>query len=68
MQEESEKRSLMLEEKLLEMEDRRSRDSQEFQLRMLSILCNRTSVQEDMQYPFQESHPPLNQNDSYRYN
>ena len=43
VQEESDKHYVKLEEKLLEMEERRERESQGFQFRMMSLLSNQSS-------------------------
>ena len=43
VQEESDKHYVKLEEKLLEMEERRERESQDFQFRMMSLLSNQSS-------------------------
>ena len=45
MQKESDKHYLRLEEKMLEMEERRQKESREFQLQMMSLLCFRTHFQ-----------------------
>ena len=42
--EESDKNYFHLEEKLLEMEEQRQRENQEFQVRMMSMLCAQPAV------------------------
>ena len=43
LQEESERNYMKLEEKTLEMEERRQKDNQEFMMRMFSFMCNQPS-------------------------
>ena len=40
VQEESEKNYIRLEKRMLEMEERRQKDNQEFMMRMMSFMCN----------------------------
>ena len=43
-QEESDNKYVKLEEKMLEMEERRHKENQEFQMRLMSMLCNQPTV------------------------
>ena len=66
VQEESDKHYMKLEEKLLEMEEQRRKESQDFQLRMMSMLCSRpadTGVHSTR--PYTSSPVPFNSSCSY---
>ena len=77
MQEESDEHYLRLEEKMLRMEERRQKESREFQLKMMSLLCNShaqgpiprpTGSAPSTSYPYPPMYtfpPPPNSADEY---
>ena len=66
LQEDSDNRYLKLEERMLELEEKRFKETQELQLRMLSMLCNhapnfRSSPTNYIQHMYSFENPPDNQ-------
>ena len=60
LQEESEKNYIKLEEKMLEMEERRQKDNQEFMMRMVSFMCSPPMPQPSAPHTPYSFHPMYN--------
>lgn len=60
LQEENEKNYMKLEEKMLEMEERRQKDNQEFMMHMFSFMCNPPMPQPNTSHTPYGFHPMYN--------